>query len=868
MSKQPSKLIIIDLSNFIFRAFYAIRPLNTPDGTPVNAVHGVLSMLLKLLSDYQPTHLLIAKDSGRDTFRREIYPDYKANRSETPAELIPQFAIIDQLIAAMQIPVVARAKFEADDVIGSAVTQWKNEFDSILVATGDKDIMQFVDDKVKILDTMKGQILGVEEVIKKMGVRPSQIVDYLSIIGDSSDNIPGMKGIGPKGASKLLEEFTTLEKCIEMRATFHGKKLQDAFSLHLEDALLSKKLVEIVVNIDLGITPSMSQYNFSPTPQLYELLHSLGFKSMLAKIESIRPNPQAPAIAQNSFNLIVVDDTQKLNAFEQFLTGNTTFATHLSYDSTDLFTRKITTFTIAGEGSDVYFLSPANLSLNLDNYLSQLWPIPTKKIISANLKEDFKYLLAHNIDIQAKSFDITQAHYVIDPGKNHTPSSIIQELFQTDLEELGGHFGKQAYYALKAYPLLLSKLEQLQLSSIYFDVDTPMLLILAKMELAGVLLNGKFLRTLEEEFESKLSSIEKSISNQLQDGLNDINLKSPKQVSELLFEKLKLPIIRKTKTGNSTDTDVLQELAAMNLSEIPSLIISYREIDKLLSTYVKALPQLINPTSRRIHTIFSLSTAATGRLSSLHPNLQNIPVRTEEGRKIRKAFIATPGKLLLSADYSQIELRILAHMSGDPKMIQAFAHNEDIHRQTAAEILAIPLAAVTKEERSRAKAVNFGLMYGQSSFGLAQELGISRNDAKDYIIKYFERFAGVKTYLDSLREFCESHGHAQTLQGRKRFIPEIHSQNRNIKLFGERMAINSPIQGTAADLLKTAMIRIEAEMNRLHIKSKMLIQVHDELIFEVEESELGQMKQIVREKMENAATLKVPLKVDMKIGVN
>ena len=283
---------------------------------------------------------------------------------------------------------------------------------------------------------------------------------------------------------------------------------------------------------------------------------------------------------------------------------------------------------------------------------------------------------------------------------------------------------------------------------------------------------------------------------------------------------------------------------------------------------MKALPQLINPTSRRIHTIFSLSTAATGRLSSLHPNLQNIPVRTEEGRKIRKAFIATPGKLLLSADYSQIELRILAHMSGDPKMIQAFAHNEDIHRQTAAEILAIPLAAVTKEERSRAKAVNFGLMYGQSSFGLAQELGISRNDAKDYIIKYFERFAGVKTYLDSLREFCESHGHAQTLQGRKRFIPEIHSQNRNIKLFGERMAINSPIQGTAADLLKTAMIRIEAEMNRLHIKSKMLIQVHDELIFEVEESELGQMKQIVREKMENAATLKVPLKVDMKIGVN
>jgi DNA polymerase-1 len=877
------RLIIVDVSNFIFRAFFAIRPMHTPEGVPTNAVYGMLTMLLKLLSDHRPTHLFLARDTKGGSFRNQLYDQYKANRSAPPEDLIPQFALIDELIRRMNLPTFSHDNFEADDIIGSACVQWKEDFDEIFIASGDKDLMQFVGGNTKLLDTMKDKLYTPEDVEEKMGVRPEQIVDYLSIVGDTSDNIPGMKGIGAVGAAKLLKEYGTLENIIANKDSLKGKKTIEAFSDHLEMGLLSKKLVQIVTNVELGHTCDETAVSFYPTNELSDFLKDLGFKTILTKLQDMRfqhhlsketdkrvnsEEPDSPIEsalfkAPTTTPVILVDvDENNLDEIMTSALARKSIAIHYLYEGDDIYTRKLNRLYFAFNETHAYAVDQQLIDVAIRNF----WNNPELEIIGESVKRDYVHSLINKLPFSAKFFDTTLAHFNIDSSGRHDLDSLLKEFLDLEFsadEHLAN--GERAYGLVVLAKTFKERMSSLNLMDIYNSIDLQIIPVLARMEREGISLNSNFLREFEVELSGEIKKIEAKI---FEVSGEEINLNSPKQVGVLLFDKLQLPVVKKTKTGYSTDAEVLEELDGMNISEIPGLLLTHREFGKILSTYVKALPEMVNPLTKRIHTNYNLTIAQTGRLSSTNPNLQNIPVRSPMGEKVRKAFIATPGKILLSADYSQVELRLLAHFAEDPTMLRSFQDDLDIHSQTASEVMNIPLTQVTSNERSMAKTVNFGLMYGQSSFGLASTLKISRTEAKDYIDKYFTRFGSIKMFLDTLKDKAEQTGYAETFHGRKRFLPDIHSQNRTIKAQAERMAINSPIQGTAADIIKLAMIRIDQELKNRDFKSKMLLQVHDELIFEVEESELSVMKEIVRECMETVVDLKVPLKVDMGIGIN
>ena len=898
-----SRLIIVDISSFIFRAFYAIRPLHSPQGVPINAVHGILSMLLKLFENHRPTHVLIACDSKGPSFRHEIDPKYKANRSEPPEELIIQFDLITQLLEKMNLPCLVLDRYEADDLIGSACIQWQGQFDEIFIASSDKDLMQFVNEKTKILDTMKDKIYDREGVFTKMGVWPEQIVDYLSMLGDSSDNIPGMKGIGAKGAAQLLAKYQTLEACINHRDQFTNKRIKNAFADYLDDAHLSKKLVTIPTGLELAYGSHQTQFEFYPTNELVTFLKELGFKTSVKRIEEIKyakdhENPdqnqqdsfQVEEDTAQNYHLITPD---RFDHFFQQLVKEKTLAIESCFPAQGYF-HQVVSFAVSFEGEKAFYLPvshsgdedllggeiPNLTGRQVKKFLLETVSNPQKMLIGNHLKKLLAYCCFEGIAVNCQHDDnlvvnylggsvsrsdtATLAVYFLDyqvryqQTKNDDYSDYrMNELMDMACEKVVLNFRLRAY--------LQQELVEKEMARIYTDIEGPLIPILAQLEANGVQLNEGYLTLLKNQYTEMLLAIQIQIEQECGES---INLNSPKQVSALLFEKLNLPAIKKIKTGLSTDVEVLTELDARGLSPIPGFIIRHRELEKLLSTYIRVLPHLIHPRTKRLHTHFNQIVTATGRLSSDHPNLQNIPVRTEYGRKIRKAFIARPGCLLISADYSQVELRLLAHLSLDPIMIKAFQEDRDIHAQTASEVMGVVLENVTKEERSRAKTVNFGLMYGQSSFGLAKALRISRKEAKDYIISYFERFAKVKSYLDVLKEECAKTGYAITLYGRKRFLPDIHSRNRTIRANAERMAINSPIQGTAADIIKWAMIAIDREMKRQKLQSKMILQVHDELIFEVVENELATMKTLVLQQMESVVKLRVPLKVDFGVGVN
>lgn len=872
------RLIIVDISSFIFRAFFAIRPMSTPQGTPVNSVYGVLSMLMKLLQNYNPTHVVLARDTKGGSFRNQMYDQYKANRSEPPEDLIPQFAIIEQLIEKMQIPHKAMPNYEADDLIGAYATQFKKDFDEILIASGDKDLMQFVGDNVKMLDTMKDKIYGREEIYEKMGVFPEQIVDYLSLLGDSSDNIPGVKGIGAKGAAKLLEEYKTLDNIFENIGSLSNKRANTALEKHGEDAHLSKKLVTIVTDLELGHTADCLKYTMEPNEDLMSFLDELNFKSLKAKISNGAGNSVMVTKPKTFIDYEVIKETKRYQAILEILEKEDQVYIEPFFSHDDYHKLDPEVFGIATGDKNYLFYSE---DFNLCDFISDISSISGLKVISTNVKTLYFCMFEKNLETYLDTFDITQAHFVFDPEKKHNLQTIAMEFIQENIplikdlrkENFEEHqsktnfefgFAKRLFAGIRVYPWLIKKLEENSLYSIYSELDLPLMPILAKMEWYGVELDTELYGKIEKDFSKITSEIEQKVE---QIAGESVNLKSPKQVSKLLFEDLGLPIIKKTKTGASTDATVLDTLDKMGESEIPGLIIQYREIDKLNSTYVKALPELVHADGK-LHTHFNQHVASTGRLSSDKPNLQNIPTRTENGRKLRQGFKATEGYTLLGADYSQVELRLLAHFSQDPVMLKAFNNDQDIHAQTASEIFEMPLEEVSKEDRRYAKAINFGLMYGQSSFGLSQMLGISQRDAKEYITNYFTRFHKVKSYLDSLKELCEEKGYSETLFGRKRYIKDINSTNRQVKSMAERMAINSPIQGTAADIIKKAMLDVDEAIKSQNLNARMILQVHDELIFEVPKDEVEQMQTIVRESMENAVELSVNLKVDMGCADN
>lgn len=868
------RLIIIDLSNYIFRAFYAIRPLHSPEGTPVNAVYGVLSMVYNLIKKYEPTHIVIARDTKEGSFRKEVYTDYKANRTEPPDDLIPQFAIVDELVTKLSLPEIKAPNYEADDVIGSVVTQWKNDFDEILIASGDKDLMQFVDGPIKMLDTMKEKVYGREDVKDKMGVYPEEIVDYLSLIGDSSDNIPGVPGIGPKGAQGLIEEFKTLENILQNIPSIKNKRAQTALEANVDKALLSKKLVTIVCDLNLKFAHEETTYKLQLSEDLESFLEKLGFRSWLTKLSEFK-------IQQSKKNAVTEKKELKIEQWnlaelkKKLSQKEVVAISHLCDDEMNQHNLwKGIAFATQTELGFVE-VGPETMA-EVIKFLNQ----NDSLIVCYQSKPLLQQAFLSGVEPTFKYFDLAQAHFNINPEYRHDLSTISEEFLgfplpsapkgQGDLfggtsdEELQ-QVGNKAHAILMIHPFLKEKMAEMNVGIAYDDLDIPLIKVLAEMELDGIALDIPFYKTLESEFSKQIEEIEEEVFKIAGD---KINLRSPKQVGELLFEKLSLPVIRKTKTGYSTDAEVLTELASTKLSPIPELLLKYREIEKLLSTYVKALPLMVSAKTNKIHTHFQPSNAATGRLSSDNPNLQNIPVRTENGRKLRKGFIPTKGRVLLSADYSQVELRLLAHFSQDPNMLAAFLNDRDIHKQTASEVFDVPLDQVTKDERNSAKAINFGLMYGQTSFGLSQALRISQGEAKKYITNYFQKFKAVKSYLDSLKESAEEKGYAETLFGRKRNLPDIKSTNRQVKAMAERVAINSPIQGTAADIIKLAMINIQKRLKEKSLQTRMVLQVHDELIFDVVPSELEEIKTLVQTEMEGAVDLTVRLKVEMGIGDN
>ena len=872
------KLIVVDISSFIFRAFYAIRPMTSPKGIPVNAVYGVLTMLMKLLQNYNPTHVILARDTKGGSFRNEKYELYKANRGAPPEDLIPQFEIIETLLQKMEIPNKAMPNYEADDVIGAIVTQFKNDFDEIFIASGDKDLMQFVGGPIKMLDTMKDKIYGREEVLEKMGVYPEQIVDYLSLIGDSSDNIPGVRGIGPKGAEKLLAEYITLDEVMKNIDKIANKRAKTALEANGQDAYLSRELVTIITDLDLGLTIDDLKYTMEGHDGFLEYLDELNFKTIRSKISAGAGNSINATAPKSNIDYEVIKDEKKYEKLLQLISTEDqiyfeAFFTHDDYHRLDPIAYGVST----GTKNHILYSS----DYNFEKFMVSLLNIEDLLICMTNVKVAYFCLLKNKMKNKIQVHDLTQAHFVYDPEKKHNLQTmamefvsenvpLIKDLRKENLEDIASlknfefGFAKRLYAGIRIYPWLNKKLKENETKSILEDLDEPLMPILSEMEWHGVHLDTSYYGELEKEFTKITEDINKKVFEICG---KEVNLKSPKQVGQLLFEDLSLPIIKKTKTGASTDSSVLEALAAMGESEIPELILKYREIEKLNSTYVKTLPELVHE-DKKLHTHFNQHVAQTGRLSSDKPNLQNIPIRTDNGRKLRKGFRASDGNVLIGADYSQVELRLLAHFSEDEVMVEAFKKDLDIHIQTASEIFEIELDKVTKEQRSYAKAINFGLMYGQSSFGLSQMLGISQRDAKTYITNYFTRFHRVKSYLDELKELCEKTGYSETMFGRKRYIADINSTNRQMKSMAERMAINSPIQGTAADIIKKAMINIDKELKDKNLNSKMILQVHDELIFDVPENEIEIMQKLIKSQMEGVVELIIPLKVDIASATN
>lgn len=867
------RLMVIDVSNFIFRAFFAIRPLTSPSGLPVNAVYGVLTMFHRLIVDLKPTHVICARDTKEPSFRHKMYEEYKANRSDPPDDLKPQFALIDELLQKLGLPSIAMPGFEADDIIGSVVTQMQGEFDEILIASGDKDLMQFVNERVKMLDTMKEKVYGVQDVEDKMGVPPSQIVDYLSIIGDSSDNIPGIPGIGPKGASALLKQFGTLEEVLKGADQVKAKRTSELLREHAELARLSKKLVEIKCDLALPFTANESFFEFKVDQALVDYLEGLGFRSFIAKIGSLPVSAAGPAAPKREIQVESrkMQELRSLDELEKNIkNASVLYLYPVLRDELNPFSEA--TALAVGSESFLGFITQFD-----EEKLWRLIGTHAKRIVAWDLKQIWHRFLRFDIELVAGE-DLSQMSFVVSPEARHDLDTLSREYSghglsaleaQAQADMFAAQFNPESFaeriLALeRGFVGLKVKLEELKLDAPYRDLDLPLLEVLARMELLGITLDTAFYKKLETEFSEQTQKIEQDVETLAG---HPINLKSPKQLAQLLFEELSLPVIKKTKTGYSTDADVLEELAAMKVNPIPELLLQFRELEKLNSTYVKVFPSLVADDGR-LHTHFRPANAATGRLSSDHPNLQNIPVRTENGRRLRKGFVAAKGRMLLAADYSQVELRILAHFSEDPVMLEAFAQNKDIHQQTAAEVFEVPLDKVTKEQRNSAKAINFGLMYGQTGFGLSNTLKISQNEARDYIKLYFQRFGRVKGYLDSLKEFAEANGYAETLFGRKRFLPDIKSQNRQVKAMAERIAINSPIQGTAADIIKLAMINLQRSLLERKLQAKLILQVHDELILELPPEEESVVAELVRHHMETAVTLRVPLKVDMGTGPN
>jgi DNA polymerase-1 len=884
-SNQP--LYLIDGSSYIYRAYFAIRHLTSPSGVPVNALYGFIQMLLKVMKDKRPDHLAVIFDSGRQTFRNEIYPEYKANRVAMPDDLRVQIEPIKEAVRAFNIPALELPGFEADDIIGAIARACEERGMAAVVVTGDKDLMQIVSPLVTLLDTMKDKESGLAEVRERFGVGPEQVIDILGLAGDSSDNIPGVPGIGEKTAIKLIQEFGSLDQLLARAGEVKGKT-GERLREFAEQARLSRQLA----TIDCHAPVSYSFEDFVVTPpdnsRLAALFKEYGFTSLMKELTSVA------TLSNEHYRTVLTREDFKSLLGE--LSPALPFAIDLETTSLNPLEAEIVGFAICFRDHEAYYIpvghaypgAPSQLSLA--EVLAGLKPLlvdPGVKKIGQNIKYDYQVLRGAGVEMAGVWFDTMIASYLLNPARNSQGlDSLSVEYLDHKMisyAEVTGTGKEQVNFAqvkvdkatiyscedadatFMLQGLFAPRLEENAMAQLFAGLEMPLVTILAEMELGGVRLDLELLGQLSANFGAQLAELEQKI-HALADG--PFNINSPKQLGEVLFEKLKLTAGRKTKSksGWSTNVEELERLAEEH--EIARLILTYRSLGKLKSTYTDALPKLVHSSTGRVHTSYNQAVTNTGRLSSSEPNLQNIPIRTEEGRSIRKAFVAGDGNLLLSADYSQIELRVLAHLSADQVFCHAFANDEDIHTRTAAEVFGLFPGMVTGEMRRQAKTINFGVIYGQGAFSLAKQLGVARKVAEEFIATYKERHAGAMAYLDGCIREAQEHGFVTTISGRRLPIADINSPNAMVRSFAQRNAINYPIQGSAADIIKHAMVRVVGRMKREGVQSRLIMQVHDELVFEVPEREQPLMERLVREEMEQALVLKVPLRVDLNFGRN
>ncbi|MYB89309.1 MAG: DNA polymerase I [Proteobacteria bacterium] len=895
-------LILVDGSSYLYRAFHVpeLQSLTTSSGQPTGAIYGVVNMLKRLLSKEQPSHIAVVFDAKGKTFRHELYGDYKANRPPMPDELRAQIDPLHAVIRALGLVLISEPNVEADDVIGTLASQAVDQGHKVLISTGDKDMAQLVNDHVTLVNTMTNAKMDTVGVRKKFGVAPHQIIDYLALTGDKSDNVPGVPGVGPKTAAKWLNEFGSLEQITSHADSITGK-IGEKLRAHLEQLPLSHELVSIRCALDLPIGVEDLRTQPPDSKQLQQLYSELEFKSWLGSLdvqegEMTDVAPAEVTAAGRSYELILSDED--LDRWLVQLQQADLVALHVETNTPDYMKANVVGLSVAvspGEAAYIPFAHEypgAPEQLNREATLEKfkiIFNSSPPKIIGHNLKHDRTVLLNHDIHLEGIRHDIMLQSYVCNSvASRHDLDALCKKYLghtsidlqdivgkgskqiafdQADLKDVADYAAECADMVLRLHKVFWSELEQKQRSrqrKLYQDIELPLSGVLSNMERQGVLLDCGRLTKQSRQFDERIHEIERQA---FEIAGEEFNLGSPKQIQEVLFEKQGLPVRRKTPTGQpSTAEDVLQELARD--FPLPKLLLEHRALSKLKSTYTDKLPTLVRAKTGRIHTSYHQAVAATGRLSSSDPNLQNIPIRTEEGRRIRQAFVAPESHMILAADYSQIELRIMAHLSQDEGLCNAFSRGEDIHRATAAEVFATGLDDVSAEQRRSAKAINFGLIYGMSAFGLANQLGISRSEAQQYVGLYFERYPGVKKYMGDIREKARAQGYVETLFGRRLYLPDINHKNVKLRQYAERTAINAPMQGTAADIIKHAMIQIDAWQEQEHPGSKMIMQVHDELVFEVQEDYKDTVQKMVKRKMASAVELSVPLVVDAGYGHN
>ena len=893
-TKNKPLLVLIDGSSYLYRAFHALPPLTSKKGQPTGAVYGVLRMVRKLIDEEQPDRVAVVFDAKGKTFRHELFKEYKATRPPMPDDLQVQIEPLHELIRSLGIPLISVAGVEADDVIGTLSKHGEKENYRVLISTGDKDMAQLVDDHINLINTMNDARMDRAGVQEKFGVSPEQIIDYLALMGDKSDNIPGVPSVGPKTATKWLQQYETLQNVIDHAEDIKGK-VGEKLRATVDQLPLSYDLATIKCDLDLEFGIDDLTVSAADTPTLAKLYEELDFNTWLDELDQ-----QAPSSAQQenkqARNYELILTKKDLKTWAKKLKASTLFAFDTETDNLDYMLANLVGMSFSVESGAAAYLPVAHdyddapKQLSLEEVWAELQDIledPGQAKVGHNLKYDQSVLARHGIQLKGIKHDTMLESYVLNSTASRHDLDTLCELHlghknikfedvagkgvkqktfnQVELDVALDYAAEDADLCLQLHQTLWPQLEKLKRQSeLYNNIEIPMISVLSRLERNGVLIDPDLLTTQSGELSAKLDVLQQQ-AYQLAE--QEFNLDSPKQLQTILFEQLELPVIRKTPKGQpSTAEDVLQELA--HEYELPELILNYRSLKKLQSTYVDKLPRQICSATGRIHTSYHQAVASTGRLSSTDPNLQNIPIRTEEGRRIRQAFIAAEGYVLLAADYSQIELRIMAHLSGDERLAAAFANGEDIHSSTAAEVFAVAKDKVSKEQRRAAKAINFGLIYGMSAFGLAKQLGIRRGEAQSYVDLYFERYPGVKVYMDETRELAHEQGFVETIFGRRLYLPEINARNAQRRQYAERTAINAPMQGSAADIIKRAMISIDHWLMGETRSVSMIMQVHDELLFEVTQQDAADIKQEICQRMTAAAELAVPLEVDANLGNN